>query len=251
MKAIIIEDETAAARNLRKVLDEVSPEIEILATLESVRKSVSWLTTNRHPDIIFMDIHLSDGDSFHIFDMVDVKSHIIFTTAYDEYAIKAFKVRAIDYLLKPIVEEEVVRAIGKFKSLRTPASKDYLGLFPLSAEENQSQRTLLSFYQNRIIPIDPRRVAYFQSEKEKVSAFMLNGDVFPMEKPLNSLMTMVDSGQFFRANRQFLISRKLIKEVLIWEGSRLAIISHIDVPDQIIISKERAADFKNWLQGNL
>jgi DNA-binding LytR/AlgR family response regulator len=121
----------------------------------------------------------------------------------------------------------------------------------LSAEENPSPRTFLSFYQNRIIPIDPRQVAYFHSENEKVNACMFNGDVFPMEKPLNSLMTMVDSSQFFRANRQFLISRRLIREVLIWEGSRLAIITQIAVPEQIIISKERAASFKNWLQGNL
>lgn len=251
MKAILIEDETAAARNLKRIIAEVAPDIDILATLDSIQKSVSWLTENEHPDVIFMDIHLSDGDSFHIFRLVDVKSYIIFTTAYDEYAVKAFKVNSIDYLLKPIDPEEVGQALEKLRKLNSSSPKNYSELLPRLLQENVFQKTLLSFFQNRIIPIETEHIAYFQSENEKVYARLFSGEIYPIEKALNSLMSVLAPDQFFRANRQFLISRKLVKEVLMWEGSRLAIVPLIPVPEQIVVSKERVSMFKNWLQGTI
>ncbi len=251
MKAIIIEDETAAARNLKAILNDIAPEIEILATLDSIQKSVSWLTANTQPDVIFMDIHLSDGDSFHIFRMVDVSSYIIFTTAYDEYAIQAFKVNSIDYLLKPIDPEDVMNALNKLRKMKTTAEPDYSALIPKILKGSAYQKTLLAFYQNRIIPLETAQVAFFQSVNERVTAHCFTKEVYPIEKALNSLMSALDPEQFFRANRQFLIARKLIKEVQMWEGGRLLIIASIETPEQIVISKERVALFKNWLQNRV
>lgn len=248
MKAIIIEDETAAAKNLKAILNEIDPDIEILATLDSIQKSVSWLNSNKQPDVIFMDIHLSDGDSFHIFNLVNITSYIIFTTAYDEYAIQAFKVNSIDYLLKPIDPENVAKAISKLQKMKMATEPDYSALIPNIAKKTSYQNTLLAFYQNRIIPLSTSNIAYFQSENEKVTVFCYSGEVFPIEKTLNTLVSILDPSLFFRANRQFLISRQLIKEVQLWEGGRLLIVPSIEIPEQILISKERVAVFKNWLQ---
>jgi DNA-binding LytR/AlgR family response regulator len=248
MKGLIIEDETAAARNLKAILGDVAPEVEVLAVLDSIHKSVAWLTANSHPDVIFMDIHLSDGDSFHIFRLVDVLSPIIFTTAYDEYAIQAFKVNSIDYLLKPIDPEEVAVALEKLRKLKTKVDPDYTSLIPEILKGNMYQKTLLAFYQNRIIPLETNKIAFFQSMNEKVTAYSFLGEAYPVEKALNSLMSILDPEQFFRANRQFLVSRKLIKEVLLWDGGRLLIVPSLAINEQIIISKERVAWFKNWLQ---
>lgn len=247
MKAVIIEDETAAVRNLKAILNDVAPDLRVIAVLDSVQASVEWLKKHDHPDIVFMDIQLSDGESFLIFERTEIRSPVIFTTAYNEYALQAFKVNSIDYLLKPIHPEEVVRALTKLKFLAGPERNDYIrriaNLFPLK----NYLKTLLISYKDTIIPLDTQEIAYFYSKNEKVRVFTVNGMVYQTEKSLNSLTEMLDPDLFFRANRQFIISRKAVKEMTVRLGSRLCLKLNVETEKEILISKERVSELKHWL----
>jgi DNA-binding LytR/AlgR family response regulator len=249
MKAIIIEDERAAVKNLKAILNSVAPDIEILTNLDSIRKSVQWLKENASPDLIFMDIHLADGDSFHIFKQVEVNTPVIFTTAYDKYALNAFKVNTIDYLLKPIEPEAVAFALAKLRKITEHERYEYISRLSGLFREKTARDTLLVFHRNRIIPLATENIAFCYFAKERVQIRIFDGQSYPADKSLNSLSEIFDAHQFFRANRQFIISRKLIKEIEVSEGGRLSIIPHIDVPEEILISKDRVAVFKRWLSG--
>lgn len=250
MKAIIIEDEQAAVKNLKAILNGVAPDIEILTNLDSIRKSVKWLKENPSPDLIFMDIHLADGDSFHIFKQVEVNTPVIFTTAYDKYALNAFKVNTIDYLLKPIEPEAVAFALAKLRKISEHERNEYVSRLAGLLQGKVSQDTLLAFQRNKIIPLPTENIAFCYFAKEKVRAYTYDGQSHSIEKSLNALSEIFDAHQFFRVNRQFIVSRKLIKEIEMSEGGRLLIVPHIDVPETIVISKDRVALFKNWLQHN-
>lgn len=248
MKALIIEDETAAARNLKAILLDIAPETEVKATLDSISKSVAWLKENPAPDIIFMDIHLADGDSFFIFEQVEIDVPVVFTTAYDEYALQAFKVNSIDYLLKPIRPEELARAIFKFKKITCPERDDYIKrLLKLAPQKKYAERVLV-FYQDKIIPMKTDAVACFFSQNEKSHLITLQNELFPIDKGLNALMTDICPETFYRANRQYIISRHAIKEISVWTGGRLSVVLAIPLKEQILISKEKTGEFKKWLQ---
>ena len=165
MRALIIEDETAAALNLEAVLREVAPGVEILATLESVAESVEWLRTHPQPDLLFMDIHLADGDSFRIFESMEITAPVIFTTAYDEYALKAFQVNSIDYLLKPINAGDVRRALEKLRRLTSGERLDY-GSRVRSLATQRQEEVFLVHVRDRIIPLQRDRIAYCYSANE-------------------------------------------------------------------------------------
>jgi DNA-binding LytR/AlgR family response regulator len=248
MKAIIIEDERAAVKNLKAILSSVAPDIEILTNLDSIRTSVKWLKENTLPDLIFMDIHLADGDSFHIFKQVEVNTPVIFTTAYDKYALNAFKVNAIDYLLKPIEPEALAFALAKLRKITEHERNDYISRLSGLFQEKVYSDTLLVFHRNKIIPLPTENIAFCYFTKEKVQTRTFDGQSYPIDKSLNSLSEIFNAHRFFRANRQFIISRKLIKEIEVSESGRLLIIPHIDVPEAIAISKDRVSLFKNWLQ---
>lgn len=248
MKAIIIEDETAAVRNLKAILRDVAPEMEIIATLDSVGKSVAWLNANARPDIIFMDIHLADGESFHIFDQVEIDTPVIFTTAYDEYTLQAFKVNSIDYLLKPIREEELSRAISKYKKITRPERADYFERLLQFTQKKKYPETILVFYKDKIIPLHTGSVACFFSQNEKTQALTVDNELFPVDRALHSLMESLPPETFYRVNRQFIISRRAVKEISVWSGGRLSVVLHTPMKEQILISKEKAGDFKKWLQ---
>ena len=249
-KVVIVEDETAAAVNLRSMLKGINPDVEVLEVLESVEEAVEFFSQDVEADVVFMDIHLADGDSFRIFKSVDITIPIIFTTAYDEYALEAFKVNSIDYLLKPFKEEDLTRALDKLQRLtateRATATERVETM--VATAESDSLRTILVRFKDKLIPIAMEDVAFFYTFSERVTLTTLDGVTYPVDKTLETLSQQLDSVKFFRANRQFIVSRKAVKDIAVWFGSRLALNLVIETPERIIISKARVPEFKRWLQ---
>lgn len=251
MKTLIIEDETAAVVNLRAILSEVEPSIEVIDVLESVADSVDYLRSKPTPELIFMDIHLADGDSFNIFRHVEVNCPIIFTTAYDQYALEAFKVNSIDYLLKPIAKDDLRRALEKLRRLSAPEREAVIERTRVVATEPQQtqQNVFLVQVRDRIRPLRTEEVAFFYTCEEHVTAHTFAGEVLAIDRTLEALSSVLDERDFYRANRQFIIARKALKDISVWFGSRLALNLSIETPERIIISKARVPKFKKWLTG--
>jgi DNA-binding LytR/AlgR family response regulator len=251
MKVLIIEDETAAAKNLRSVLKSVTPDAQIIETIDTVVDAVEWFQTNPAPDLIFMDIHLSDGESFKIFEKVEVSAPVIFTTAYDQYALKAFQTSGIDYLLKPIQEEEVRRAVDKWRLLTGADKNDYKQKVDTLISEQQTDRqSFLVRFRDKLIPVSQSDIAYCYTSEEKVYAFGYNGERYPMEHTLEALQGMLSAKKFYRANRQFIISRDAVVDVSVWFGSRLSVNLKVEIPEKIIVPKARVPEFKLWLKSS-
>ena len=246
LRAVIIEDETAAAVNLQAILREVAPDVETVATLESVAESVEYLRSRPRPDLLFMDIHLADGDSFRIFGAVEVDVPVIFTTAYDRYALEAFKVNSIDYLLKPLNGADVSRAIDKFRRLTGSERRDYGTRVRAMAAGREE--TFLVQVRDKIIPLHRDRIAYCYTANEKVTACDFDGRSYPLDKTLETLQTLLPEADFFRANRQFIVARRAVKEIVVWFGSRLSLSLLLPTPERIVISKARVPEFKAWLR---
>lgn len=247
MKALIIEDETAAARNLAAILRQTAPDVEIVATLESVEESVEWLRSNPHPDLLFMDIHLADGDSFRIFDAVEIAAPVIFTTAYDQYALEAFKVNSIDYLLKPLNASDVGRALAKLHRLTSVERSDY-GSRVRTLAASRREEVFLVHVRDKIIPLHRSRIAYCYTSNEMVTAYGFDGAAYPLDKTLEALQGLLPESEFFRANRQFIVARQAVKEIAVWFGSRLTLHLTVETPERIVISKARVPEFKAWLR---
>lgn len=249
MKALIIEDETMAAKTLQKLLGEVSPETEIVAVLESIEDSVAWIEENPMPDLMFMDIHLADGSSFAIFDQVDITCPVIFTTAYDEYALKAFEVNSIDYLLKPISKEALERAMRKYRMLDQGLQNDNSNIEALLTQltqKNSYRRCFLLPERDKLVPLPTANIAYAYIEAKTVKLVSVEHKEYYLTQTLDDLMAQLDPKEFFRANRQFVISRSAVKDVSVWFGNKLAINLIMDTPEKIIVSKARVAEFKHW-----
>lgn len=254
MKALIIEDEKSAVRNLRSLLREVSPQTDIINVIDSVSDAVSWFGENPSPDIVFMDIHLADGSAFEIFDYVQVTCPIIFTTAYDEYALKAFKVNSIDYLLKPIGVDDLRQAIGKFERLHhCPDSKDSLSALIRSIQKHEKYKThfLIPYRGDKLVPLAVNQVQYFCITDGITQAVMEDSESYVIPYTLDELAESLDPGQFFRANRQYLISRNAVRDIDLWFNSRLSINLKVPTYGKILISKQRVNEFKAWFAGNL
>lgn len=246
LRAVIIEDETAAAVNLQAILREVAPDVETVATLESVAESVEYLRSRPRPDLLFMDIHLADGDSFRIFGAVEVDVPVIFTTAYDRYALEAFKVNSIDYLLKPLNGADVSRAIDKFRRLTGSERRDYGTRVRAMAAGREE--TFLVQVRDKIIPLHRDKIAFCHTFNEKVTAYGYDGEAYPLDRTLETLQALLPESDFFRANRQFIVARRAVKEIVVWFGSRLSLSLCIATPERIIISKARVPEFKAWLR---
>ena len=246
-RVIIVEDETAAAVNLRSMLQNIDPETVVVEMLESVEEAVAYFSKSVEADVVFMDIHLADGDSFRIFDSVDINIPIIFTTAYDEYALQAFKVNSIDYLLKPFKEEELRRALDKLERLTT-AERSAAERKVREVAAAESLNTMLVRYKDKIIPVAMADVAFFYTFAERVTLTTLTGESYPVDKTLEALSQQLTTEEFFRANRQFIVSRRAVKDIAVWFGSRLALNLTLETPERIIISKARVSEFKQWLQ---
>lgn len=248
MRVVIIEDETAAAQNLTAILRKISPDIEIVETIDTVVDSVDFFRSAPDIDLVFMDIHLADGASFRIFDSVTVETPIIFTTAYDQYAIEAFRVNSIDYLLKPINEADIKRAIEKWQRLTGIERREYASRISSVAQNQQPERhVFLVHFRDKIIPLHSQDIAFLHTFEERVTAYCHNGNKYQIDLTLEALQAKLPSMEFFRANRQFIISRKAVKDISVWFGSRLCANLTIAAPERIIIPKARVHEFKNWL----
>ena len=248
MRVVIIEDETAAAQNLTAILRKISPDADIVATIDTVVDSIDFFKSTPSVDLIFMDIHLADGSSFRIFDSVDINIPIIFTTAYDQYAIEAFKVNSIDYLLKPINEEAVKHALDKWQRLTGAEQKSYNSRVSAMAQSQRTeQQVFLVHFRDKIVPLQVCDVAFFHTFEERVTAYCHNGNKYLIDFTLEALQAKLPSEDFFRANRQFILSRKVVQDISVWFGSRLAVNTSIETPERIIIPKARVHEFKTWL----
>lgn len=246
MKVLVIEDETAAAQNLVAILKQVAPTLEVLDILESVGESVEWLRTHPAPDLLFMDIHLADGESFRILDAVEITAPVIFTTAYDQYALEAFRLCSIDYLLKPLSAVDVRRALDKLERLTGSERRDYGARVQQAAR--RCEETFLIHVRDKIIPLHRDRIAYCYTSNERVTACDYDGEQYPMDKTLESLQSLLPEADFFRANRQFIVARDAVQEIVVWFGSRLSLKLKVDTPERIVISKARVPEFKAWLR---
>lgn len=248
MKALIIEDEILASKHLLQVLDEVGG-ISVITVLESITETIEWFRKNHQPDIVFMDIHLADGSAFEIFRHTEITCPVVFTTAYDEYALKAFKVNSIDYLLKPIEPGDVRDALKKLKALSGSESlKSALNNLIASYGKSSKYKKhfLIPTRGDKLIPVQTSDLACFYIDAGIVKAYSIDGKTYRFDKTLDELAELLDPEMFFRANRQYIISREAIKDIDIWFNSRLSVNMKIAVPEKILISKARISEFKKW-----
>ena len=251
MKTIIIEDEQLAARRLEQMIKTIDPDIEIMAKLESVAESVEWFQTNEQPDLIFLDIHLEDGLSFSIFDKVKVNAPIIFTTAFDEYAIKAFKLKSIDYLLKPIVSDDLEKAISKFREWGEKKQMiDVKELFRLVQGNSQNHRERFSVVVGqKLKSIDVKDIAYFFSNSGITFVAMQTKGQYSLDISLDNLLEELDPKLFFRVNRQYLVTMNSIVNIHIFPKSRLKLELNPPVPEGVFVSLDKGVEFKKWVDG--
>lgn len=244
IKTIIIEDEKPAARKLERLLS-LFLDLELVATINSVEEGTKWFSENPHPDLIFSDIVLGDGLSFDIFEKIPTKSFIIYTTAFDQYTLKAFKLNSIDYLLKPIMEEDLHKAIDKFKSfLPAESVRNVHEIKSLIKEEKQKlSRILVKIgYNLKIVQTD--EVSCFYSEN-KIVYLQTKERVFPTDFTLEELQEVLDSKCFFRVNRQFIINSNYIKNI--HTSSYYKVEMDFQPAEEISVSRDRVKDFKDWL----
>lgn len=249
MRVLIVEDETAAYENMVEMLSAIDPSIEIAGNTESVCQTAEWLQSNPRPDLIFMDIHLSDGSAFLLFDRIRVDIPIVFTTAYDRYAIEAFRVNSIDYLLKPVKQDELRRALEKF-SHWMPASIDgYLSRVMALAPRPAYRDRLLIPLRDKLLPVSLGDVACFYSTNRQTLVCMKDGRRYAYSKTLEQIMAMLDPTLFMRANKQFIVARDGVRDITIWFDSRLLVTLTVDTPEPVYVSKNRATEFKAWITG--
>ena len=248
MKALIIEDEVMAAKTLKKLLMEVCPGIEIVGVLESIEDSIEWISNHTMPDLMFMDIHLADGSSFAIFDRVSITCPVIFTTAYDEYALKAFEVNSIDYLLKPISKEALERAMNKYRALvEKPVGNGQIeALLTQLGEKKKYRNYFLLPERDKFIPLPVNNIVYIYIDAKTLKIVTTDGKTFYMNHTLDDVMSELDPHEFFRANRQFVVARRSIKDVSVHVGNKLDINLFVETPEPIVVSKARVAEFKTW-----
>jgi two-component system, LytTR family, response regulator len=250
MKILIIEDETLAAKDLQNLLRKVEPSAEIVATLPSVESSKEWLRSNVHPDLILSDIQLSDGISFDIYETVHVKCPIVFTTAYDEYAIRAFKLNSIDYLLKPVDKTELSAALAKYRSL---SSENILTeqLKTLMTGWNQQpgkkyKERFLTLHRNTLVPVSQQDIAFFNKEELIYLNTVNNEKLLTEHQTLDELETLLNPENFFRVNRQFIVHLQSVAKIkTTHKGLTVQLKAPFNI--EIDISREKAAAFKKWI----
>ena len=250
MKAVIVEDELIAAQNLQRLIQQVDSDIEVIVVLQSVEESIEWFMLHPAPELVFMDIHLADGSSFSIFEKVEISCPIIFTTAYDEYALKAFEVNSIDYLLKPISLKNFERALSKFRSMVAAKDDNSELISHLLATFKQTKEAFKSNFliphKDKFIPLAVSKIACLYTENKMVNIVTDDQQIYNIDSSLEDLGNQLNPTLFFRANRQCIVSHKAIKDISIWFGSKISINLYVNVPDKIIVSKARVSEFKTW-----
>ena len=250
MNIIIIEDEKPAARLLQRKVEKLGLQVNTL--LHSVEESIDWFQNNAHPDLIFLDIQLSDGLSFEIFESIDIKSAVIFTTAYDEYALRAFKLNSIDYLLKPIDEDDLETAVNKFKARNSSTSNLSLDFEMIKKmlvnpvdRVFKKRFTIKVGQQLKMITIDD--IECFYSENKGTYLHTFDNRNYLLDVTLEQLENELDPQNFYRVSRKFIIPMKAIKEIQIYSNSRLKVILPSYKEDEVIVSREKVAEFKSWI----
>lgn len=253
MKALIIEDEQFAADKLIKLIYQYDQTIEILDQIDTVEDGVEWLEQNPTPDLLFLDIHLADGSSFEIFEQTEVQCPIIFTTAYDQYAIQAFKTKSIDYLLKPVKFEDLKAALDKFQDMfgnnvKPGFTREMHALASLIQSQQKAYKTrFLVKVGNTIKTISITNVAYFLFEDRTTLLMTKDKHRYPVKHTLDELEVMLDPLQFTRANRQFIINIDAIHKIHPWFKGRLKLELTPLQPADLVISADKTKSFKEWL----
>ncbi|MDI5897322.1 LytR/AlgR family response regulator transcription factor [Flavobacterium yafengii] len=250
MMTIIIEDEKPAARLLQRKLEKLNIQVGVM--LHSVEEAIDWFSNNEHPELIFLDIQLSDGLSFEVFEKIEIKSAVIFTTAYDEYALRAFKLNSIDYLLKPIDEDDLEIAVSKFKA-RLPKQEtlqlDFEQIKKMLSnpfEKNHKKRFTVKIGQHlKVIATD--EIECFFSENKGTYLHTFDNRNYLIETTLELLEQELDPAAFYRVSRKFIVPLKAIKEIVVYSNSRLKVILPSYKEDEVIVSREKVSDFKNWI----
>lgn len=250
MKVLIIEDEAPAFRRLQRILEELRTDIKILDVIDTVQDSIQWLKANQTPDLIFMDIQLADGISFEIFDSIEITTPVIFTTAYDEYTLKAFKVNSIDYLLKPINKELLEKSLQKFSNLRDAYSgginiKEILN--SIQPESKNYKKRFLVRSKDQLISIKTAEIAFFFTENGTVYLRTLKGNKFHLDTTLDTLEYQLDPQVFYRLNRQHLIHLDSIISSHSYDKGKIMVEVKPKTNLPLIVSRDKATDFKKWL----
>jgi len=251
MRILIVEDEQHAATRLKKLVKELIPEAHIVDTLDTVKRTVAWFKNQAMPDLVLMDIQLADGVSFQVFEQCEVKCPVIFTTAYDEYALKAFKVNSIDYILKPVDKDELQQAFGKLKSL----SNNPTHAQNLLSNIEQAMQMLTKKHKTRFVikvgehlkTIEVDNILYFFSQEKITFCTTLEKRDHILDYTLDQLEEMLDKGQFFRINRKYIIHAKSIQDIINYTNSRLRLVLKNCADSDIIVARERVQEFKDWL----
>lgn len=251
MKVVIVEDEIAASENLAYLLNSIDPKIEIVKVVDSVKLAVAYFSETTEAELVFMDIHLADGISFEIFEQVKIDIPIIFTTAYDQYAIQAFKVNSVDYLLKPLNEEELSEAINKFKTnskLAQPVNNQIQGMLELLQTKSKAYKTTyLVQKRDELIPIKTQDIAYFYIDIGIVKAVTFNNQPYIINKKLEDIEMELNPENFHRVNRQFILNKNSVVNIKFYFNSKLIINTNPPFPERIVASKAKANDIKEWM----
>jgi len=252
MNLLIVEDEALSARRLRAMLTEIDPTFHVLAIMDSVSQTVEWLLHHPAPDLILMDIELTDGKSFDIFEKTEVKCPVIFVTAYDEYAIRAFKVNSIDYLLKPVKQEELIRSIEKFRQWQRHVKKEVPNLnLEAVLQELQNRpgfkERFLVKQGDRLIPIEASDIGYFQTKDKNNFIHTFDNKEYQIDQSLDEIEKALNPKLFFRANRQFIVSATAVEKIHFWFSSKLKVDIRPNPGEDVIVSREKATAFRTWM----
>lgn len=248
MKVLIVEDEIMAQQSLVRTLTQHYPDLRIVGATGSVRDTVEWLRTpGNEADVIFMDVELSDGECFEIFRQVDVTARVIMTTAYDSYAVRAFEVNSIDYLLKPIDPAALKRAVERCRQRDAGIDAERL-LSALRTPREYKQRYVVRF-NDRIVPVRTADIAYFYSEEKNTYLVTCDNNRYVMDLSLDILSEELDERSFFRISRNCIISMQAISSVVKYLGNRLKVIARPRPDFELVVSRSRVEDFLRWLEG--
>ncbi len=253
MKVLIVEDEPVAQIELERLLKNIEPDIEIIDKIDSVEDGIEWFSSNSSPDLVFLDIQLSDGLSFEIFRKVKIKSPVIFTTAFNEYALEAFKLNSIDYLLKPIEPNDLQAALEKYKGIKEQFSSNDLDESIKKVREmlnysgKEFKKRFVSKVGDQYIKIDARDVAYFKADNNIVYLIDKQGKKNIIEYTLEELVEMLDPKEFFRLNRTYISNIESIAKVHKYFNSRLKVDLNPDSGDKVLVSRVKVSDFLKWM----
>ena len=250
MKALLIEDEPYAVQQVQSLLAETAPDINLIAVLDSIQSTVEWFSDNPPPDLVFMDVHLADGSCFEIFTHIHIDAPVVFITAYDQYAMDAFRVNGLDYLLKPLKKKDLDRSLERFYALKSkktgPVDYDRIAREVLQST-GQYQKRLLIRYGQKITIVDISDVAYFFAESKDTIICTFDKRHYPADQNLEQLQKILSPKEFFRVNRKFVVNVRAINSMTSYSRSRIKL--HLDPPyeEDVIVSTDKTPGFKSWL----